>query len=350
MKTRDNKWKDYRIQTKNNINVFDYSLSLNDKFDSLILNLKKTYTKINFNNNELLIFDEFNEPNIIKPLNNDFFYELIQKISSIKKINNNIYNINDLILSSNELDLTIDELSNNSNTILSNKDSSEKNLNSKNKINIAIDGPAGSGKSTVAKLIAKELKYLYINTGLIFRVIALNILNKGIDIKDYRSIKAILKNDSIELFPNEKISLNGLDVSKEVRSDEVSSLASNVAMIPFVRKFALKYQRQFAKNKGIVMDGRDIGTIVLPNAELKIFMWALPEIRAKRRVEQNSTLGFSTNFNKILEEIKRRDKNDIQRKIAPLKEAKDSIRIDTTQKAIDDVVEEVLNLANQKIQ
>lgn len=346
--SRITKWKDYRMHNKNNLNIFDYSLKINDKFKKIISNLESVYSKVNLKKNELVITDLFTESNKINPLDDSLIIKLMDQISSIKKIKNNADNINDLIFASNEIN--IKDSSSSSKAVLNKNNASNSNLVNKNKINIAIDGPAGSGKSTVARLIANKLNYLYINTGLIFRAIALNMLNKKIQINDHKKIKSMLKKDSIELLPNEEIKLNDINVSKDVRKDLVSSFASNVATIPFIRKYALKYQRKFAKNKGIVMDGRDIGTIVLPKAELKIFMWALPEIRAKRRQEQNIKLGFNTNYDQILEEIKRRDKNDTERKIAPLRLAKNSIKIDTTNKNIDDVIFKVLQLVNDKLE
>ena len=213
-----------------------------------------------------------------------------------------------------------------------------------NKKNIAIDGPASSGKSTVAKIVAKELGYVYINTGLMYRAVAYNAIQKGIDLQNEEQVSKSFVSGMIKLLPNEIVELNGKQLINELRDDVISNGASTIARYESVRTKCVLEQQKMAEDKGIVMDGRDITSIVLPNAEIKIFMWASPEERANRRVKQNQELGFSTDYEKILKEINDRDYQDMNRKIGPLVQVEDAVKLDTTDYSIEQVVNEIIKM------
>lgn len=214
--------------------------------------------------------------------------------------------------------------------------------------NIAIDGPAGSGKSTIARLVAKKINFLYVNTGLLFRSMAYLFNELNIDISNEKEIKEALSKGLIQPVDNETTIVNNKKVSEELRTEEISSLTSKIATNSVVREYALKIERDLAKNFNVVMDGRDIGTVVLKDAKLKIFMWASPEIRAKRRLSDISKLGFDTSYDEILSEIKKRDELDSTRKIAPLIQAEDAIRIDNTNGTIEDAVNKIVSLYKER--
>lgn len=213
-------------------------------------------------------------------------------------------------------------------------------------INIAIDGPAGAGKSSVSKAVANRLGFLYIDTGALYRTIGFyfkinNFLptNENIDFK--------LSNLNIELKYIDRtqyVFLNGENVSDCIRTPEISSYASKISAIKEVRAFLLNTQRDIANKNNCIMDGRDIGTVVLPNANLKIFLTASAEIRAKRRVLQLKENGVITEYNKILEEIIERDNRDMSREEAPLKQAKDAIFLDTSEMSEDEVEKKIIDL------
>lgn len=213
-------------------------------------------------------------------------------------------------------------------------------------INIAIDGPAGAGKSSVSKAVANRLGFLYIDTGALYRTIGFyfkinNFLptNENIDFK--------LSNLNIELKyidRTQHVFLNGENVSDCIRTPEISSYASKISAIKEVRAFLLNTQRDIANKNNCIMDGRDIGTVVLPNANLKIFLTASAEIRAKRRVLQLKENGVITEYNKILEEIIERDNRDMSREEAPLKQAKDAIFLDTSEMSEDEVEKKIIDL------
>lgn len=213
-------------------------------------------------------------------------------------------------------------------------------------INIAIDGPAGAGKSSISKAVANRLGFLYIDTGALYRTIGFyfkinNFLptNENIDFK--------LSNLNIELKYIDKtqyVFLNGENVSDYIRTPEISSYASKISAIKEVRAFLLNTQRDIANKNNCIMDGRDIGTVVLPNANLKIFLTASAEIRAKRRVLQLKENGIITEYNKILEEIIERDNRDMSREEAPLKQAKDAIFLDTSEMSEDEVEKKIIDL------
>ncbi len=217
---------------------------------------------------------------------------------------------------------------------------------------VAIDGPAGSGKGTVTKLVGEKLSLINIDTGAMFRCVTLEVLNKNVDITNEMELRKILNNIQIELKKeNDKdiVLLNGKDVTLEIREKKVNDLISAVSVIKIVRDKLLYLQREIAKDKNIIMEGRDIGTVVFPNADVKIYLDASPEERAKRRVKQNLAKGINSSYEEILESIKRRDKIDSEREIAPLKQAEDAIYVDTSNIGIEEVVEKICNIINEKI-
>ncbi|MCM3163124.1 (d)CMP kinase [Metabacillus litoralis] len=220
------------------------------------------------------------------------------------------------------------------------------------KLSVAIDGPAAAGKSTVAKIIAEDYSYIYIDTGAMYRALTYKALQDGIDLKDEKSVADILSKIKIELHPSKDgqlVMINGENVSDVIRTNEVTNNVSFVAMHPLVREEMLKRQRQLAIEGGVVMDGRDIGTHVLPNAELKIFLRASVEERAKRRHEENMKKGFSSNYEQLKQEIANRDKLDSEREVAPLKKAEDAIEIDTTALSIQDVVRKIEDYLEERL-
>lgn len=220
-------------------------------------------------------------------------------------------------------------------------------------IKIALDGPAGAGKSTVAKAVAQELGIVYIDTGAMYRTAALFAIRKGIDIKNEKErLLAELENldmDIVYTDEGQRMYLAGEDVSGKIRTEEVSMGASNIAVIPEVRIKLVEMQRAMAKSKSVIMDGRDIGSYVLPDAELKIFLTASPECRAKRRYDENIEKGIECNFDDILSDIKTRDKNDSEREFAPLKCGEDAVLIDSTKMSREEVVEKIKSLAMEII-
>lgn len=216
---------------------------------------------------------------------------------------------------------------------------------------VAIDGPAGSGKGTITKIIGDKLNLIYIDTGAMFRCVALEMARKNISVEDEIGIKNILDNIKIE-FQNDDgkqiVLLNGEDVSLEIRTSEISNFVSPVSAIKIVRDNLLKLQRQVAEGKNVIMEGRDIGTVVFPNANVKIYLDASSEERARRRVKQNQEKGLPADYETILEEIKIRDKRDSIREIAPLKKADDAILVDSTNLTIDEVVNEIIKIIDSK--
>lgn len=212
-----------------------------------------------------------------------------------------------------------------------------------NKINIAIDGPAAAGKSTISKRVAKRLEYIYIDTGAMYRAVTLHVLNNGREVLDN------LDNVDIRFSNDEKrsIYLNGTDVSSEIRSPEVTENVSGISSIENVREYLVQMQRIIADDKGVVMDGRDIGTTVLPDAELKIYMKASPEIRAKRRLEEERARGIDVDLSTLIQQIIRRDDLDMTREISPLKKADDAVLLDTSHMSIEEVENYIIRMAQE---
>lgn len=212
------------------------------------------------------------------------------------------------------------------------------------KTTIAIDGPAGAGKSTIAKIIAKKLNILYVDTGAMYRAIAYYVLKNKIDPWDADSVIICLDDIMIDIkYRNGKqhVILCDDDVTEKLRTLEVSSAASAVAVIPEVREKLVHIQRNIGMQTSLVMDGRDIGTYVLPNADIKIFLTADVTERAKRRLNELKQKGINTSLEQVKKDIEKRDENDTKREFAPLKMADDAILVDTTKKTIEEVVEEI---------
>lgn len=219
-------------------------------------------------------------------------------------------------------------------------------------ITIAIDGPASSGKSTVAKLIAKEKQFIYIDTGAMYRAITLKALRNKVAIEDEAALVDLLLDTSIsfeKMGDNQLTFLDGEDVTEAIRQSDVSNNVSVVSSHRGVREELVKRQREMAANHSVVMDGRDIGTVVLPAADLKIFLEASANERAMRRYKENQAKGIMTDFDTLLLEIKRRDEIDSTRKESPLKQADDAVAIDTTALSIDEVKQKILDLLKNKL-
>lgn len=218
--------------------------------------------------------------------------------------------------------------------------------------NIAIDGPAGAGKSSIARAVSKELGFIYVDTGALYRAVGLYAIKNNIDTKDSESVTAMLSNVSVELkFSDGEqcVFLNGSDVSADIRFPEASMAASNVSAIPSVRTFLFDLQRKIASENNCIMDGRDIGTVVLPNASLKIFLTASPEARAKRRYDELVAKGTDVDYNDVLADLNERDYQDTHREIAPLKPAEDSVILDTTDLTFAEVQAEIKKLAEERL-
>ena len=217
---------------------------------------------------------------------------------------------------------------------------------------IAIDGPAGSGKSTIARLIAKDKGLIYLDTGAMYRLVTLKALNKGIlgnnDLNYLEEIKKLLDNLNIDIKEN-GFYLDNVDVSEEIRKPIVSENVSDVAAIREVREKMVDLQRKFSESKNVILDGRDIGTVVFPNADLKIFLVADAKERAKRRYRELIEKGENVEIEEIYENILKRDKIDSTRKESPLKKAKDAVEVDTTSKSIEEVKNEILRMVNWNI-
>ena len=212
---------------------------------------------------------------------------------------------------------------------------------------VAIDGPASSGKSTISKLIAKENHFLYLDTGAMYRVVTLAVLRNHISLEDYDAINELVQNIEIRFTMKDgkqSVFMNGEDVTDEIRSVEVTKNVSAVSALKEVRTRLVHLQQEIAENHSIIMDGRDIGTVVLPQADIKIFLVASVEERAKRRYIENQEKGIEMSYEELVEDIRRRDYIDSTRKESPLKKADDAIEIDTTTMTIDDVVKTVTAL------
>ena len=219
-------------------------------------------------------------------------------------------------------------------------------------INIAIDGPAGAGKSSIAKLVSKELGYIYVDTGALYRTVGLYSIRKGIDTKDADAVTATLKDIRVELgFVDgaQHVFLNGEDVSDAIRTPEASMGASNVSAIPAVRTFLFDLQRDIAKNNNCIMDGRDIGTVVLPDAQIKLFLTASAEARAERRYKELIEKGEKVEFQDVLDDINKRDYQDSHREIAPLKQAEDAILVDNSGCNLEEGTQLVLSIIRERL-
>lgn len=221
------------------------------------------------------------------------------------------------------------------------------------KISIAIDGPAGAGKSTIARRLAKELGYHYVDTGAIYRTVAYFFDLWGVAPKDIDGISRYIDELTVGIEYDEEgqqhLIMNGMDVTGDIRTQEIGQKASLISAHAIVREMLLDMQRDVAKEYDVIMDGRDIGTVVLPKATVKIFLTASAEIRAKRRTEELLAKGQKANYEKILQEIQQRDYQDTHREIAPLKLARDSIKVDTSEMDIDQVIAAIKEIIAKKV-
>jgi len=219
-------------------------------------------------------------------------------------------------------------------------------------IQIAIDGPSGAGKSTMAKLLSKRLGFMYLDTGAMYRALALKAIRMNIDPKDREKVVGLLPSLDIKIEyknGNQVILLDGEDVSEKIRTEQVSMGASDVSAIPEVREKLVKMQQEIACDNNVVMDGRDIGTHVLPNAQIKIFLTASVEERAKRRYKELKEKGLLTRtYEELVKEIETRDYNDSHRSVSPLRKAEDAILLDTSNLSIEETVEEILKIIKMK--
>jgi len=224
----------------------------------------------------------------------------------------------------------------------------------KEHFSIAIDGPGGAGKSSLAKAVAKKLSILHVDTGAIYRTIGYAAFARGLNAKDESQIAPLLKEIRIDMAFDEagrqKMLLDGKDVSREIRLPEISMYASNVSALPCVRAYLLEMQRDIARKRSVIMDGRDIGTVVLPDADLKIYLTASAEERARRRCLELSERGTPEPYEAVLREINERDEQDMHRAIAPLREAADAIRLDTSALNFDKSEQALLKLIQEKLQ
>lgn len=212
---------------------------------------------------------------------------------------------------------------------------------------IAIDGPAGAGKSTIAKLVAKEKGYIYVDTGAMYRGLAIHFLDKGIRPQETEKVIEACKDAEVTIAYEDAVQhvyLNGKDISSRLRNEEVGNMASVTSAIPEVRKKLLELQQNLAKTQNVIMDGRDIGTCVLPHADVKVYLTASVETRAKRRYQELQEKGEDCNLEEIAHDIEERDRRDMTREIAPLKQAEDAVLVDSSDMTIDEVVKTIVEL------
>ncbi len=218
---------------------------------------------------------------------------------------------------------------------------------------IAIDGPAGAGKSTIAKQAAKELSFVYVDTGAMYRAIALALLREKVDIEQADALRQALQSMDVGIHYDsgeQRVFLNGEDVTDLIRTEQVSEMTSRSSAIPLVREKLTDLQRELARRYDVLMDGRDIGTMILPDADLKIFLTASVGVRAERRYLEQKEKGISCTLEEVREDMIQRDDRDMHRKTAPLRQAEDAILIDSSEMSIEEVVEEILALAQERMQ
>ena len=220
-------------------------------------------------------------------------------------------------------------------------------------LQVAIDGPASAGKSTVAKIVAKNFNYIYVDTGAMYRSITYKAIQNNINLNDENKIVELLHKTKITFTPGNPVQhvfIDGEEVTDKIRSEKVTNNVSTVAALPLIRRDLVKRQQEIAKDGGVIMDGRDIGTTVLPNADLKIFLIASVKERAERRYIENQKKGINVTLEELKKEIEVRDYKDSQRKVSPLKKAKDAIEIDTTSLSIEQVSDKISSLIKKRIQ
>ena len=220
-------------------------------------------------------------------------------------------------------------------------------------INVAIDGPAGAGKSTIAKKLAKELDYIYVDTGAMYRAMALYMIEQKTDIQHMDAVRSACDAITIDIRYSDgeqQVILNGRNVNDFIRTEAVSEMSSKISAIPEVRAKLLSLQRSLAAASNVIMDGRDIGTTILPNAEVKIYLTASADTRAKRRALEYEQKGEPFDLDQIRKDIIERDQRDMNREISPLKQADDAVLVDSSEMGIDDVVNAILNVYKEKVQ
>ncbi len=221
------------------------------------------------------------------------------------------------------------------------------NLSQSRKINIAIDGPAGAGKSTIARRVAERLEYIYVDTGAMYRAVTLATMRAQIDLEDDESLVRMVKSQHIHLVPGlhgQKVYLNGEDVTERIRSSEVTALVSRVSAIEAIREHLVRLQRAMSDSKGVVMDGRDIGTKVMPDAEVKVFLTASVRVRAERRYLELRGKQPGITVESLMQSMEERDRMDMERAISPLKQAVEAVVIDSSEQSIEEVVEAIMSL------
>ncbi|NDR76969.1 (d)CMP kinase [Fructilactobacillus sanfranciscensis] len=223
----------------------------------------------------------------------------------------------------------------------------------KKELQVAIDGPASAGKSTVAKIVAKNFNYIYVDTGAMYRSITYKAIQNNINLNDENKIVELLHKTKITFTPGNPVQhvfIDGEEVTDKIRSEKVTNNVSTIAALPLIRRELVKRQQEIAKDGGVIMDGRDIGTTVLPNADLKIFLIASVKERAERRYIENQKKGINVTLEELKKEIEVRDYKDSHRKVSPLKKAKDAIEIDTTSLSIEQVSDKISSLIKKRIQ
>ncbi|WP_309118675.1 (d)CMP kinase [Paenibacillus sp.] len=221
------------------------------------------------------------------------------------------------------------------------------------KINVAIDGPAGAGKSTVARKVAETLGYIYVDTGAMYRTVTLKALREGADLDDAKALAGLAERTDIRLVPEpggQKVIMDGEDVTEPIRTQEVTSFVSKVAAVPTIRNVLVRLQRDIADRRGVVMDGRDIGTNVLPDAEVKVFMTASVRIRAERRWLELKEKDPEVTVEGLMEAIAARDKSDSERATSPLKQADDAVLLDTSHLTADEAAERIVRLCRRALE
>lgn len=219
------------------------------------------------------------------------------------------------------------------------------------RLNIAIDGPAGAGKSTIAKMVSKKLNCIYVDTGAMYRAVALFLIENGIANDDEKRIAKEIENIHVDIqfeVGEQRVLLNGKDVTEEIRAERVGKWASEISKYTVVREYLVKMQREVATKQDVVMDGRDIGTVVLPQANVKIYLTASSKVRAMRRYNELTQKGVFCDIHDIEQGIMERDAQDMNREISPLRQAKDAILIDSSNMTIDEVVEKIVSLARER--
>ncbi len=217
------------------------------------------------------------------------------------------------------------------------------------KINIAIDGPSAAGKSTIADLVAKKLGYTHLDTGAMYRAVAYSALNKNIPFEDEEKIVEMIHEMDLDMLPDGRVILDKEDISEKIRENEISMGASNVSKLEGCRKALVEMQQKICANGGYILDGRDIGTVVLKDAPVKLYMTASAESRAQRRVLQNMEKGIEADYQAILEDIIKRDYQDMHREFSPLTKAEDAIEIDTSNESLSQTFERVMKIIKEKL-